>query len=119
MSALLDELRTMHCDIDGAMGRFLNNEEFYTRCLQKMLQDPSFAALGEALKKQETETAFHHAHTLKGVIANMGITPLYNLVVQIVEPLREGTCSTDLWTLYEAVIQEKAKYQVLLEKLGI
>ena len=34
--------------------------------------------------------AFECAHTLKGMLANMGLTPLYDIVVRIVEPLRAG-----------------------------
>ncbi len=114
MSALLDELRAMGCDIDGAMGRFLDNEEFYARCFGKMLQDPSFAALGEALQAQNVEDAFHQAHTLKGVLANMGITPLYDIVVQIVEPLRQGSYSDELLQLYQRLMDEEKKYHTLV-----
>ena len=70
MSVLLDKLKVMGCDIDGAMGRFLDNEAFYEKCFGKMLQDPAFEALGIALKAGSVEDAFHQAHTLKGVLAN-------------------------------------------------
>lgn len=119
MSALLEELRAMDCDIDGAMGRFLNNEDFYVRCLKKMLLDPSFAALGEALKKSDVENAFHQAHTLKGVVANMGITPLYELTVEIVEPLRHGDCNPGLWSVYEKLLAKREEYQALVDRLGV
>ncbi len=119
MSALLEELRAMGCDIDGAMARFLNNEDFYVRCLKKMLKDPSFAALGEALKQSDAENAFHQAHTLKGVVANMGITPLYDLTVEIVEPLRHGDCNPGLWSVYEKLLANKEEYQELIDRLGV
>ena len=35
-------------------------------------------------------SAFEAAHTLKGVTGNMGLTPLYDAVCTIVEPLRTG-----------------------------
>ena len=119
MNALLDELRTMGCDIDGAMGRFLNKEDFYARCYKKFLDDPSFAALGEALKAKKSDEAFHHAHTLKGVIANMGLTPLFDIVVQIVEPLRHGSCGDDLMPLYEQLMAELKKYRLLATRAGL
>ena len=114
MSVLLDKLKVMGCDIDGAMGRFLDNEAFYGKCFGKMLQDPAFEALGIALKAGSVEDAFHQAHTLKGVLANMGITPLYDIVVQIVEPLRKGDLSADLMGLYEQLMQAKEEYHGLV-----
>ncbi len=110
MSSLLAELRSSGCDIDGAMGRFLNNEEFYIRCFGKMLQDPAFDALRTALQEKNPEEAFLQAHTLKGVLANMGITPLYDIIVQIVEPLRQGNMPDELLQLYEKLVSEKEKY---------
>ena len=117
MSALLDELRLMGCDIDGAMGRFLNKEDFYARCYKKFLDDKSFAALGEALKAKNTDEAFHHSHTLKGVCANMGLTPLFDTVVKIVEPLRAGNYSDELLTYYDQLMTDFQKYKALGKKI--
>ena len=113
MSALLDELRTMGCDIDDAMGRFLNKEDFYARIYKKFLDEKSFAALGEALKAKNTDDAFRHSHTLKGVCANMGLTPLLNIVVKIVEPCRAGDYSDELLTYYDELMAEYEKYKAL------
>ena len=96
MAALMDELRARGCDVEGALTRFLNNEAFYAKCYKKFLDDPAFSALDEALKAKDAETAFRHAHTLKGLTANMGLTPLYDIVVKIVEPLRGGAYHDDL-----------------------
>lgn len=117
MSALLDELRLMGCDVDGAMGRFLNKEDFYARCYKKFLADKSFAALGEALKAKNTEEGFHHAHTLKGVCANMGLTPLLDNVVKIVEPLRVGDYSDELLDYYNQLMNDFEKYKALENKI--
>lgn len=91
MSALLEKLKAMGCaedDLNHAMERFLNNEGFYERCFIKYLNDKSFTELGECLARNEAAAAFEQAHTLKGVTANMGITPVYEEVVIIVESVR-------------------------------
>ncbi len=119
MNQLLEKLKCMDCDIDGAMSRFLDNEEFYVRCLKKMLLDPSFALLGEALRDGDVDKAFHHAHTLKGVVANMGLTPLYDLIVRIVEPLRAGHMEDGLLDAYQRVLAQRDSYQKLLETMGL
>lgn len=113
MSALLDELRSMGCDIDGAMSRFLNKEDFYAKIYKKFLDEKSFGELGKALQERNTDDAFRHSHTLKGVCANMGLTPLYNIVVKIVEPCRAGEYSDDLLVIYDELLKEFEKYKAL------
>ena len=36
----------------------------------------------------------------------MGLTPLYDMIVKIVEPLRGGLYSDDLLEIYDAMMQE-------------
>lgn len=113
MEELLSALKEWNCDIDGAMARFLDDRELYRQCLCAVVEDGNFAGLGESLKAGNVKEAFEHAHTLKGVIANMGLTPLYDIVVQIVEPLRAGTCE-NLLPLYEQLIEENNKLRKFL-----
>lgn len=91
MSTLLEKLKALGCaedDLNRAKERFLNNDDFYARCFVKYLNDKSFVSLGECLKQKEATGVFEQAHTLKGVTANMGITPIYEEVVIIVEAVR-------------------------------
>ena len=61
MSALTDKLAAYGCNIDEAMGRFLNNEAFYAKCYGKFVADKSFARLGEALQAGDVKGAFEAA----------------------------------------------------------
>ena len=70
-------------DYGITMARFINNEEMYMKFLDKFFEDDSTALEGNDLKG-----AFEAAHTLKGVAGNMGLTPLFDKVCAIVEPLR-------------------------------
>ena len=119
MSALLNELRERGCDVDGALARFLNKEDFYMKCYKKFLDDPAFAGLDEALKKKDADTAFRHAHTLKGLTANMGLTPLHDLVVRIVEPLRGGLYSDELLEIYNTMMKEIEVYRRIGTRSGL
>ena len=119
MSALLDELRNCGCDVEGALARFLNKEDFYAKCFKKFLDDPAFSALDEALKAKDAETAFRHAHTLKGLTANMGLTPLYDIVVQIVEPLRGGLYDDGLLDVYDTMMKELETYRRIGARSGL
>ena len=119
MSALLNELRERGCDVEGALTRFLNKEDFYAKCYKKFLDDPAFAALDEALKAKDADAAFRHAHTLKGLTANMGLTPLYDIIVKIVEPLRGGLYSDDLLEKYDVMMQELETYRRIGARNGL
>ncbi len=114
MEKLFDQLRNWGCDIDGAMARFLNDEELYVECLHTVVDDEAFGKLEEALKNKEIDQAFHWAHTLKGVLANMGLTPIYDIVTQIVEILRAGSDENTL-SLYKEMMEQRAKLQTMME----
>lgn len=90
MDRKIEELREWGCDIDNTMERMLFDKEFYLECLTDIPNDPNFSRLSNALVKQDVTAAFDGAHTLKGVFINLGLTPMYNKVVEIVEPLRAG-----------------------------
>lgn len=104
---LLEELKNWGCDIDGALERFVGDEDLYRTCLYTVLSDKAFDGLGETLRAGQVKEAFDYAHTLKGVLANMGLTPMYDITVRIVEPLRAGN-GEGLLPIYEELLQAKS-----------
>ena len=113
MSRMTEELRAWGCDVDGAMDRMMDDEEFYTECLEDVYQDACFDTLKEALQAGDTQTAFDAAHTLKGVLANVGLTPMFTKVVEIVEPLRAGK-SENLMDKYDQLLMLRAHLNDIL-----
>lgn len=69
----------------------LMSADYLLRFVRKFPDDPSFAALKDALARGSTEEAFRAAHTLKGVCANLGFTRLQETAGQLTELLRAGT----------------------------
>ncbi|MEG1621723.1 MAG: Hpt domain-containing protein [Oscillospiraceae bacterium] len=90
MDNMLKKLNDYGADVEGAMGRFLDDVDLYKTCFKTLVEDEAFVKLGEELKAENYEQAFEYAHTLKGVIGNMGITPLYRVICSIVETLRKN-----------------------------
>ncbi|MDD2979625.1 MAG: Hpt domain-containing protein [Hespellia sp.] len=88
MGAIFDKLKDYGADVDGALERFIDDKEFYEECVQMFMDEPGFAALGEAIEGKDYKEAFNHAHTLKGVAGNLGLTPMLNDICTIVEALR-------------------------------
>lgn len=87
---VLQTLTDWGCDVPGALNRLLNSKNFYFRLLAAVLSDPAFDALGEALARRDVHGAFACAHTLKGVLGNLGLTPMCNEACAAVELLRAG-----------------------------
>jgi len=108
------KLKNWGCDVDGAMERFLEDEELYVSCLQMVVSDANFEKLGITLKEKEIEQAFDASHTLKGVFANLGLTSMLHLSEQIVEPLRKGMAE-NLWEPYEELLREREQLIRILE----
>lgn len=75
-------------DVDATMRRFLNNETLYRKCMKKILDDASFDGLKEAWEKGNCNDAFKFAHTMKGFVSNLGINCMYEILVPMVEKLR-------------------------------
>ena len=80
MDSRLEELRSWGCNIDEVMERFLDDEEFYFECYTQAMEDPCFPQLEDALKKHDIKKGFENAHTLKGLIANLGLTSLFHII---------------------------------------
>ncbi|MCB6200470.1 Hpt domain-containing protein [Extibacter muris] len=104
-------------DYAGAMGRFMNNEGLYVRLLGMLFQDDNLENLGAALEMNDLGTAFEAAHTLKGVVGNLGLTPLYQALEKLVEPLRAGKKREDYPALYGDVQTEFRRAEAFWEEL--
>ncbi len=115
----MDELlRALECDcVNATKARFLEDGAFYLQIAKEALNDPGFERLGTQLAQEEAAAAFDTAHMLKGLIANFGITPLYNLTVQIVEALRtEAPDAAQLHALFAQLMQQRALDQKILSE---
>lgn len=114
MNNLCTKLNQWGCDIPGAMRRFLDDEDLYTSCLATMLADDSFEKLGMAIQENDVTKAFDAAHSLKGTLGNMGLTPMYEIIIQIVEPLRDGKLD-GIAEKYEVLMAKKAELVAIKE----
>ena len=99
-------------DYDATMGRFLGNEQMYARFLDMFFDDENLQKLGDALAAGDLTAAFEAAHTLKGVAGNLGLTPLYQAVCGIVEPLR-GREARDYGEMYQAIRSDFERIRTL------
>lgn len=86
----IDSLNRFGANTREGLDRCMNNEAFYLRMVNMALADRAFDRLAAALEAGETQTAFEAAHSLKGVLANLALTPLCEPTAQLTEQLRRG-----------------------------
>ncbi len=115
MKLLFDALGKLGCNVDDALARLLGDEELYIDCLESIQCDSAFYALGDALRAGDKELAFENAHTLKGVLGNLSLTPLAVTVSEMVEPLRGGS-DTGLMPVYEKLMAQRKELEDILNK---
>lgn len=104
-------------DYTTTMARFMNNETMYMKFLNMLFRDDSLNKLSEAIINNDLNSAFEAAHTLKGVVANMGLTPMYEAVNVIVEPLRERKECSEYPAMLEKIQSEYTRVIDLHKKL--
>lgn len=75
-------------DVEATVRRFMGNEAMYLKFLGRFPTDPNYEKLGEQIGERDYEEAFKSAHTLKGVSANLGLTPIFTVVSELVEEIR-------------------------------
>lgn len=84
----------------------VNNEALYLKLVDKAIHDPSFDSLREIPETGDLKIGFELAHALKGVTANLALTPLFNPVNEITELLRNRT-ETDYRPYIEAILAKR------------
>lgn len=86
----------------------LPNLKLIDRFFQKFLEDESFETLCLQINCGNRVEAFRAAHTLKGMCANMGFTPLFNSASRLTEELRPqtGTVSEKAIMLFNGVCRD-------------
>ncbi len=109
------QLEENGADVETTLKRFMGNDAIYQKFLGKFPADPNYANLGSNIETGAFEEAYKCAHALKGVVGNLGLTPIFNKVSDLVEELRNKTSdevdaarANELWqeirTVYEKFI---------------
>lgn len=95
---VLDSLKAAGADTEDGLKRCLGKEDFYLKMINLALKNENFELLGGALKTEDYVKSFELCHALKGVIANVSLTPLYDLISDLTEKLRACTGTVQVET---------------------
>jgi HPt (histidine-containing phosphotransfer) domain-containing protein len=106
-------LKEYGADTENALKRCMGNEAFYFRLIKMAAEDGNFKKLDEAFEASDIEQCFEAAHAIKGVVGNLGLTPLYDAATELTEllrPLQPCDCSAQV----ESVRAELGKLKELI-----
>ena len=88
---MFDELNALGADLNSALARFMGNTSLLEMILKKTPE--SIEKNGDVVEQIDAgniDAAILKAHTLKGNMGNLSITPLYEAYTEITELLRSG-----------------------------
>lgn len=104
----IEKLKAFGADTQTGLARCMNKEDFYLKLVGMGLNEPRFEELGPALEAKNYEKAFEICHSLKGVIGNLALDPLYKEICEITELLRAKT-DMDYTNLYKKIMDMRAE----------
>lgn len=108
----IDKLREFGADVEEGLKRCMNNESFYLMLVGKALEDNRLGQLEQQLSEKNLDGAFESAHTLKGVYANLSLTPLSKPVNEMTELLRNRV-DADYSSLFDETKRQFEKLKSL------
>lgn len=109
----IESLKQYGANVEEGLKRCMNNEEFYLKLVTKAVDDASYDRLKAALDENDLDAAFEAAHALKGVSANLSLTPIYEPVYEITELLRSRT-ETDYSEYLKKITDKKDELKNLI-----
>ena len=110
----IDVLREFGADVDDGLERCLDDEEFYLELVPGALEESYYKSIDDLIKQEAYMQAFEVAHSLKGILANLALTPILNPVSEITEGLRASK-EMDYSGLVASMWENRNK---LLEMIG-
>ena len=109
----VEALREWGADVDAGLKRCMDNESFYLKMVSRAAPDPSFDGLKAAVEAGDLQRGFELAHALKGVTANLDLTPICRPVTEITELLRSRT-QADYAPLLNEIISRRDELLAML-----
>lgn len=87
---MIQELEAQGCNMKEAIDRFMGNQAILEKMMRKFPDSLKPLEVLAFIDEGNTEQATANAHTIKGITANLSLTPLYTAYTQIVALLRSG-----------------------------
>jgi HPt (histidine-containing phosphotransfer) domain-containing protein len=85
----IEKLKAFGADTEDGLARCMGMEDFYLGLVAEAAKTLDTKELETAVKKGDLAAAFETAHAMKGVLANLSLSPVLKPVSEITELLRK------------------------------
>ena len=102
----VEKLNQFGANTAEGIARCAGSEALYLRLVGMIPNEKNFEKLKSSVEDGDLDAAFEAVHTLKGVLGNLSLTPMYDKSVELTEPLRART-QMDYTTLVNELISMK------------
>ena len=110
----IDGLKEFGANVDEGLARCVNNEAFYLKLVNMAYKDDGFDKLKNAVGANDLDTAFEAAHSLKGILGNLSLTPVYEPVAEVTELLRSRQ-EIDYSPYIDRILEQRDRLAALAE----
>ncbi|MBO6129855.1 MAG: Hpt domain-containing protein [Pseudobutyrivibrio sp.] len=110
----IEVLRQFGANVDEGLERCMGDGDFYLELIPDALVESYYKSIEDLILSNDYHQAFEVAHSLKGILSNLALTPILEPVSEITEGLRANKemdyspYISDMW----------AKRNKLLEMIG-
>ena len=108
----IEQLKQFGANTDEGIARCAGMEALYLRLVKMIPAEKSFEILKTALEANDLDEAFTAAHTLKGVLGNLSLTPMYDICADMTEKLRQRT-AMDYSSQLNELLDKKAQLDAI------
>ena len=105
---LIEDIALLGADTNDGLTRCMDKPELYERMLKKLPKVVEESPVMPYIDSGDIDTAISNAHTLKGVVGNLSLVPLYNNYAEIVNLLHDAFTERAVELLVETLkIQQR------------
>lgn len=84
----IDKLVMHGVSLEEIKERFCDDLDLYQECIDMFFAENDFEGLKDLIIKKQYDEAFRAAHTVKGIVGNLGLSVFFNEISILVESLR-------------------------------
>ena len=110
----IDVLKDFGANVDEGLERCLGEEDFYLELIPSTLEEGYYKGLEDAINLKDLHAAFEAAHALKGLLANLALTPILTPVSEMTELLRDNQ-DTDYTKLLSQMWEQRNRLLKMME----
>jgi len=99
----------IYLDFADGVKRVMNNSKLYIKLITKFRNETKIDDLEAALAAGQLEAAQGHAHTIKGVAANLSLTELFKQSLEIETQIKAGAVLPEQFGILKAAFEETIK----------